>query len=339
MTETATHPQNGGVPAIALRNVSRTFRVSGGLFGKTRTLRAVRDLSLSLEPGETLGLVGESGCGKSTVVKMMLGLLKPDSGTVEIGGRSLAAIARRELVRRVQPVFQDPYASLNPTRTVRGLVEQPLALHGIGGDRRARVDAMLDAVGLPSRLAEAYPGELSGGQRQRVAIARALILEPQILICDEPTSALDVSVQAQVLNLLMRLRREMGLTMVFVSHDLAVVEHLADRVAVMYLGEAAETADIDTLFTTPRHPYSRALLASTLAPEPGRGLPHPELGSAPADAFADHPGCAFAPRCPRAETRCKREPPALRVVGGAMVRCHFAERFGQPAAAAEPRAT
>nr|WP_211110322.1 oligopeptide/dipeptide ABC transporter ATP-binding protein [Acuticoccus mangrovi] len=309
-----------------MQGVSRRFRVSGGLFGKARTLYAVRDLSLEVARGETLGLVGESGCGKSTVVKMILGLLRPDAGTISIDGRSLAEIPRRELVRTVQPVFQDPYASLNPTRTIRALVEQPLKVHGIAGDRGAKVDAMLEQVGLPPRLADAYPGELSGGQRQRVAIARALILEPRILICDEPTSALDVSVQAQVLNLLMRLRREMGLTMVFVSHNLAVVEHLADRVVVMYLGEAVEIAAIDALFDTPRHPYSRALLSSTLAPDPSRGLPRPQLGATAADAFADAAGCAFAPRCPMVEARCRVDPPTLRAVGGAMVRCHFAER-------------
>ena len=312
-------------PAIELRGVSRSFRVSSGLFGRSRTLRAVRDFSLAVAPGETLGLVGESGCGKSTVVKMMLGLLAPDSGAVSVGGRALGAIPRRELVRQVQPVFQDPYASLNPTRTVRALVEQPLALHRVNGDRRARVDAMLEQVGLPLRLAETYPGELSGGQRQRVAIARALVLEPQVLICDEPTSALDVSVQAQVLNLLMRLRREMGLTMVFVSHNLAVVEHLADRVAVMYLGEAVEVADIETIFARPLHPYSRALLASTLAPDPGRGLPQPQLGAGAADAFADQPGCSFAPRCPMVADHCRIDAPALRPVGSVAVRCHFAE--------------
>ena len=313
-------------PAIELRNVSRTFHVSGGLFGKRRALKAVRDLSLAVAEGETLGLVGESGCGKSTVVKMMLGLLRPDGGSLAIGGRDLGTIPRRELVRRVQPVFQDPYASLNPTRTVRALVEQPLAVHGVRSDREKRVDAMLDEVGLSPRLADAYPGELSGGQRQRVAIARALVLEPQVLICDEPTSALDVSVQAQVLNLLMRLRREMGLTMVFVSHNLAVVEHLADRLAVMYLGEAVEIADIETLFSDARHPYTRALLASTLPPDPGRGLPKPQLGNTAADAFADAPGCAFAPRCPMATERCRAEAPELRAVGATMVRCHYAER-------------
>ncbi|MEM8852193.1 MAG: oligopeptide/dipeptide ABC transporter ATP-binding protein [Pseudomonadota bacterium] len=311
-------------PAIELRDVSLSFSVSGGLFGRRRTLRAVKDLSLAIAPGETLGLVGESGCGKSTAVKMMLGLLSPDQGSVLVEGEPIHTIGRRALVRTVQPVFQDPYASLNPVRTVGALVEQPLALHGVGGDRTAAVNQMLDQVGLPPRLADAYPGELSGGQRQRVAIARALVLKPRVLICDEPTSALDVSVQAQVLNLLMDLRRDMALTMVFVSHDLAVVEHLADRVAVMYLGEAVEVADIETLFRTPRHPYSKALLASTLAPEPGRGLPDPQLGATAADAFADTPGCAFAPRCPIAEDRCFTEAPALRPVGNAQVRCHLA---------------
>ncbi|MEO1102624.1 MAG: ABC transporter ATP-binding protein [Pseudomonadota bacterium] len=310
--------------AIELRDVSVSFSVSGGLFGKRRILRAVRDLSLAVAPGETLGLVGESGCGKSTAVKMMLGLLAPDQGDVLIEGEPLRTIGRRALVRTVQPVFQDPYASLNPVRTIRDLVQQPLTLHRVEGDHGAMVAQMLDQVGLAPRLADAYPGELSGGQRQRVAIARALILRPRVLICDEPTSALDVSVQAQVLNLLMRLRREMALTMVFVSHNLAVVEHLADRVAVMYLGEAVEVAGIDDLFRTPRHPYSKALLASTLAPEPGRGLPRPQLGATAADAFADSPGCAFAPRCPIAEPRCGDDAPALRDVGEARVRCHFA---------------
>ncbi len=311
------------VPMIRLAGVSKTYRLRRGLFGPSQELRAVHDLSLEVARGETLGLVGESGCGKSTAVSIMLGLLAPDAGRVEIAGQALDAMAERDRVRLIQPVFQNPNAALNPVKRIRSLIAQPLKLHG-GSEIDREVARAMEMVGLPARLAQAYPGELSGGQRQRVALARALVLKPAVLICDEPTSALDVSVQAQIINLLLGLRRELGLTMVFVSHNLAVVEHLADRVAVMYLGEKVEEATTDALFRAPRHPYTQALLAATLPPDPGRGLPELRLGKAAADPFALRGGCLFAPRCPVVEPICRSQPQDLRRVAEGAVRCQRA---------------
>ena len=254
-------------PMIRLADVCKTFPIRAGLLRRAGEVVAVDDLTLDVALGTTMGLVGESGCGKSTTVSMMLGLLAPDSGTIEIDGKPVGGIPAAERAQLVQPVFQNPNASLNPVKRIRTLVAQPLRLHG-GEDIHAKTDEILDLVGMPLRLSDSYPGELSGGQRQRVAIARALILRPRVLICDEPTSALDVSVQAQVINLLLRLKAELSLTMVFVSHDLAVVEHLSDRVAVMYQGRKVEEADAADLFARPQHDYTRTLLAATLAPDP-----------------------------------------------------------------------
>ena len=273
---------------------------------------AVNNLSLDVSKGETLGLVGESGCGKST-----------DAGEIEIAGQKIGSMPVAERVRLIQPVFQNPNASLNPVKRIQTLIGQPLRLHG-GTNEQQEVKRMLDLVGLPSRLADAYPGELSGGQRQRVAIARALILKPSVLICDEPTSALDVSVQAQIINLLLALKTELGLTMVFVSHNLAVVEHLADRVTVMYLGQKIEEAETDALFDRPQHPYTRALLAATLLPDPSIGIPKQKLGTAAADPFAVQGGCLFAPRCPDVKENCTKSLQELRVVNGTLVRCERA---------------
>jgi len=261
--------------ALELISLARTFTLRRAPFGSATQLRAVDDVSLRLYRGETLGLVGESGCGKSTLAKMLLGLLEPTSGHVLIGGREIDPRGRRAMARRIQPIFQDPYSSLNPRKTVAQIVALPLKLHGEGSaaSQQTEVRRMLDLVGMPARTHDQYPGQLSGGQRQRVAIARALILRPEILICDEPTSALDVSVQAQILNLLLDLKTEFGLSYLFISHNLGVVEHLADRVAVMYRGQIVELADRETLFERPAHPYTRQLLASALTPEPGLGLP------------------------------------------------------------------
>ncbi|AUQ23981.1 ATP-binding cassette domain-containing protein [Dickeya zeae] len=261
--------------ALELCALSRVFRLNRGMFSAPGEIRAVDNVSLRIRRGETLGLVGESGCGKSTLAKMLLGLLPPTSGNVLIEGREIDAGDRRELACRMQPIFQDPYSSLNPRRTVADIVEVALRLHHIGtpAERKQRVREMLDRVGMPERTHGQYPGQLSGGQRQRVAIARALILQPAILICDEPTSALDVSVQAQILNLLLMLKKELGLTYLFISHNLSVVEYLVDHVAVMRKGAIVEQGTREQVFGAPQHPYTRALLASVLTPEPGLGIP------------------------------------------------------------------
>jgi ABC-type glutathione transport system ATPase component len=261
--------------ALELCALSRTFSIGGGLFRAARPFQAVNEVSLRLYRGETLGLVGESGCGKSTLAKMLLGLLAPSAGSVLIDGKQIDPRASLQMAQRIQPIFQDPYSSLNPHKTVAQIVGLPLALHkrGTQAERNAEVKRMLDLVGMPERTHQQYPNQLSGGQRQRVAIARALILRPGILVCDEPTSALDVSVQAQILNLLLDLKAEFGLSYLFISHDLGVVEHLADRVAVMYRGSIVEQKSREAIFSNPEHPYTQMLLSSVLTPEPGLGLP------------------------------------------------------------------
>ena len=314
---------------LELDRVSRTFSVGRGLFVKRQDLRAVDDVSLRLHKGEVLGLVGESGCGKSTIAKMLLGLLAPSAGTVRLDGKPLSAQTRRDISRRLQPVFQDPYASLNPRKTVAAIIALPLEVHGIGdkAERRRRVRQMLDVVSLPRQLTDSYASQLSGGQRQRVAIARALVMRPDIVICDEPTSALDVSVQSQILNLLIQLRREFGLTYLFISHNLAVVEHLASQVAVMYLGRIVEQADTETLFRAPRHPYTKALLGSVLTPVAGLGVPDTQLGVAFPNPIDPPRGCAFHPRCPRAMDVCRTTPPRARSDGRGMVECHLGDEM------------
>ncbi len=306
--------------ALQVCGVSRVFDAPAGLFAGRRHVTAVDDVSFDLAAGGSLGIVGESGCGKSTLARVMLGLLPPSAGSVRVDGRALAGMDRRERARLIQPVFQDPTSSLNPRRSVADVIALTLdAAGGVGGPaRRQRVHEMLERVGLPPAVASRRPGQLSGGQRQRVAIARALVLGPRILVCDEPTSALDVSVQAQILNLLVDLRAAMNLTLVFISHNLAVVEHMADEVAVMYLGRIVEHAATSQVFGERRHPYTRALLASVLTPEPGLGLPELHLGEGTPDPANIPPGCRFHPRCPVAIPRCRVEPPAR-----GMVECHL----------------
>jgi peptide/nickel transport system ATP-binding protein len=310
---------------IEARDLHRTFSMPGGFFQPRQVLQAVAGVDVSVERGGVLGIVGESGCGKSTLARMLLGLTPPSAGTIFIAGQDVAAMARRELARRVQPVFQDPYSSLNPRRTVASIVAFPLEVQGVGtkSERRRRALDMLERVGLPARYADLTPGQLSGGQRQRVGIARALVMQPEIVVCDEPTSALDVSVQAQILNLLLELRREFNLTYVFISHNLAVVEHIATQVAVMYLGRIVEFADTRTLFRDPKHPYTQALLASVLTPDPSQGIPETGLGLAFPDPLHPPAGCPFHPRCPQRIAGCDSRRPALVGVAGAQVACHL----------------
>ncbi len=313
-------------PLLQSNDVSRLFTVGAGVFSKKQSLTAVNGVSLNVNQGDVLALVGESGCGKSTLALMLLGLLPASSGTILLNGQPVSSIPRLELARRVQPIFQDPYSSLNPRKTIGDIISLPLRVHNIGApeERQGMLESIMDLVGLPSRYVTNYPNQLSGGQRQRVAIARALIMRPELVICDEPTSALDVSVQSQILNLLMDLRKELGLTYVLISHNLAVVEHIATRVAVMYLGRIVEERETDALFTKAEHPYTQALLASVLTPEPRLGIPDSHLGIEFPNPIDPPSGCTFHPRCPHATDACGiRAPRQIQREDGAFVECHI----------------
>jgi peptide/nickel transport system ATP-binding protein len=314
-------------PILETQEVTKTYMVSAGAFRGKRPLKAVNGVNINVEKGGVLGLVGESGCGKSTMARILLGLEAATSGQVLLDGESVPAIDRRQVARRIQPVFQDPYSSLNPRKSVDSIISLPLRVHKIG-DRAGwtrKVEDIMDVVGLSRRLRHSFPNQLSGGQRQRVAVARALIMRPEIVICDEPTSALDVSVQAQILNLLIDLRDELGLTYILISHNLAVVEHLASRVAVMYLGRIVEEAPTEDLFHRPRHPYTQALLTSVLTPEPRLSLPETHLGIAYPNPIDPPPGCTFHPRCPKATEICQTTAPHPVIEDGRLVECHLQE--------------
>jgi len=321
---------------VDVQGLVKHFPGDRSFFGLGRpraVVRAVDDVSFAIISGQTLGLVGESGCGKSTVGRAILRLIEPDRGCVTIDGQDVVALgprALRALRRRMQIVFQDPYGSLNPRMTVRQMLAEPLAIHGIarGADAGRRITALLEEVGLDPSLAGSYAHELSGGQRQRVGIARALSVEPLFLVLDEPVSALDVSVQAQVLNLLADLQQRRQLTYLFIAHDLAVVKHIADHVAVMYLGKIVERAPAAALYARPRHPYTTSLLSAVPVPDPKAQRERIVLaGDVPSPAHPP-PGCPFHPRCPhpRKNDHCRTDPPPLREIGpGQLVACHFAE--------------
>ncbi len=309
---------------LVVRGLTKHFPVSGGV------VKAVTGVDLEVAPGETLGLVGESGCGKSTLGKTIMRLIEPTAGSILIEGADVTGLGRaamRPYRRVVQMIFQDPYASLNPRKTAGQIIAEPMDVHGIGNKmhRRQRVMELMAKVGLRPESAGRYPHEFSGGQRQRIGIARALALEPKLIICDEPVSALDVSVQAQVINLLMELQSEFRLTLVFISHDLSVVAHVAARVAVMYLGHIVEIARREEIWRAPLHPYTKALVSAVPSPDPdivGRERIILE-GDLPSPLDPPH-GCTFHTRCPIAGEECRRSTPALRPVSGSgrLVACH-----------------
>lgn len=314
---------------VEVQDLRKHFPLAAGFFGEPPTVKAVDGVSFTIDHGQTLGLVGESGCGKSTVSRVLMRLAAPTAGRIVIEGKDIAATSGRELHRlrrRVQMVFQDPYASLNPRMRAGDIVAEPLDNYGVGtrAERRERVKYLFSRVGLRTDHLQKYPHEFSGGQRQRIGIARALALEPPLIILDEPVSALDVSVQAQVINLLVDLQAEFGVSFLFVAHDLAVVEHISDRVAVMYLGKIVEIGDKHAIFSEPRHPYTKALLSSVPEPDPNvRGKPQILSGEIPSPVNPPS-GCAFRTRCPIAQSRCAEVAPALETVApGQSVACHF----------------
>jgi oligopeptide/dipeptide ABC transporter ATP-binding protein len=327
-------------PLLRAEGLHRAYALPGG-----RVLRAVDGIDLTLARGATLAIVGESGCGKSTLGRLLLRLEEADSGRILLDGtdmRGLRGTALRTMRRRVQVVFQDPYGSLNPRERIRDSLVRPMLLHRMcdAAEAQRRAAALMERVGLSAAQLDRLPHQFSGGQRQRIAIARALSVEPELIICDEPVSALDVSVQAQVVNLLQDLQRDTGVALVFISHDLAVVRHLAHEVAVMYAGRVVEAGPAAALFADPRHPYTRALLEAAPRTDTGPRAPAPLAGEPPNPA-APPPGCRFAARCPEARDACRREPkPALRAIApGHASACHFAEAlrpFGVLATNAAP---
>ena len=320
-------------PVLEVRHLTRVFEIGKSWLKHGKPLRAVDDVSLTVRRGEVLAIVGESGCGKTTLSRLMLGLQQPNGGDIRVLGEPLVGVDRKAFARRVQPVFQDPYSSLNPRKTIGEIIGDPLIIHNIGTppERAARVESVMEQVGLPRRLVNSYPSQMSGGQRQRVAIARALVMKPEVLICDEPTSALDVSVQAQILNLLQDLREELNLTYIFISHDLSVVEYMADYVAVMYLGRFVEIGPAKRVLSEPKHPYTQALLESILTPDPHKGLPNLDLRAGFPDPLNPPAGCRFHPRCVKAMDVCSTVMPKVFHVENTDVECHLYDQQIVPA--------
>ena len=317
-------------PLLSVDNLEVHFPVKRRLLSRQReVVHAVDGISLTLAPGETLGVVGESGCGKTTMGLAILDLVAPTGGRVAFRGQDVSQMndaQRRQLRREMQVIFQDPYASLNPRMTLNRIVGDPMKIHGLyqGAELRQRVAYLLEKVGLTPEQGHRYPHEFSGGQRQRVGIARALALNPRVIIGDEPVSALDVSIQAQIINLLLDLQQEFELSYIIISHDLAVVEHICDRIAVMYLGKFVETAPYHGLYSHPRHPYTQALLSAVPVPDPDLAVERIILEGDVPSPLHPPPGCRFHPRCGRAMPRCRRQAPQLREVAqGHCVACHL----------------
>ncbi len=317
---------------VEVRDVVRHFvGPRSSIFGKRRMAHAVNGVSLDLYTGETLGLVGESGCGKSTLGQLILNLIEPTSGSVLFLGQDVTKVDKQEWRRlrsEMQLVFQNPLGALNPRLTIGAQIREPLDIHGVGEPegRLGKVLEMLDAVSLPPHLLERYPHQLSGGQQQRVVIARALINGPKLVVCDESVSALDVSVQAQVVNLLVDLQKQLGLTYLFITHDLSVVRHISSRIAVMYLGRIVELADSEMLLDNPMHPYTRALISAVPVPDPRARASRATISGEPPNPFDPPSGCAFHARCPHADAKCRSQLPEFRQIGEKhMVACHHAE--------------
>jgi oligopeptide/dipeptide ABC transporter ATP-binding protein len=319
---------------LEVRDLVKHFPISRGIIFQRQVgaVHAVDDVSLDVRRGETLGIVGETGCGKSTTARVMMRLLEPTSGTIHFDGEDVTTVRGdrlKALRREMQMIFQDPYSSLNPRKTVGSIIAEPFAIHGLldgKGERRTRVRELMDRVGLNPEHYNRYPHEFSGGQRQRIGVARAIALDPKLIVADEPVSALDVSIQAQVLNLLRGLQRDLGLTLVFIAHDLSVVRYMCDRVAVMYLGSIVELAASDTLYTQPRHPYTGALLSAVpVADLTAAGSRRRQVlqGDVPSPANPP-PACRFHTRCPKVQPICREQAPPLSAKpGGGLAACHF----------------
>ncbi|UFJ40834.1 dipeptide ABC transporter ATP-binding protein [Brevibacillus humidisoli] len=324
-----TQSLNGQQPLLEVKALKKHFPYKRGFWGKKGVVRAVDGVDITIYPGETVSIVGESGCGKSTTGRCILRLIEPTEGQILFEGKDVAQLndeQLRQMRRDMQFVFQDPFASLNPRKTIRQILTDPLLVHEIGSvtERRQRVEEMIEVVGLTKSHLDRYPHEFSGGQRQRIGIARALILRPKLIIADEPVSALDVSIQAQILNLMQDLQREFQLTYLFISHDLSVVRHISDRVAVMYLGKVVEVADKKSLYGSPSHPYTKALLSAVPIPDPDAPRERIILeGDLPSPANPPA-GCTFHPRCPSCMDICKTTIPPLKQVGdGHVIHCHL----------------
>lgn len=327
---------------LSARDLTRHYEISRGLFKPNATVRALNGVSFELQAGETLAVVGESGCGKSTLARALTLIEQPTSGSLQISGQEVAGAdkaQRKQLRRDVQMVFQNPYASLNPRQKIGDQLAEPLVINTAlsRSERRERVQAMMQQVGLRPEHYQRYPHMFSGGQRQRIALARAMMLNPKVLIADEPTSALDVSIQAQVLNLFMDLQEQFNAGYVFISHDLAVVRHVADKVLVMYFGSPMEMGPAELIYTRPLHPYTQVLLAATPSIRPDAGRPKIKVSGELPNPLDPPTGCVFHTRCPHATERCSAEVPTFRPLDGRLVACHYAEQVGDMSKGADAR--